>query len=158
MSDGTPRTCFDAPPAAAAEIGRSGAESRQMEFTIGELSREFDITLRSLRFYEDKGLLTPRRAGTSRIFSRRDRARLQLILLGKRVGLSLQEIKELLDVYDAEDGPVRQLRMARRRFDEQIVNLEVQIADLKSSLRELRDLRESVDGKLATARPELLSH
>ena len=72
-------------------------------FTIGDLAKEFDVTMRALRFYEDKRLLAPYREGRTRIYSRRDRARLSLILLGKRVGLSLLEIRELLESYSKKD-------------------------------------------------------
>ena len=79
-------------------------------FTIGDLAREFDVTLRALRFYEDKGLLTPRRQGLQRLYDRRDRKRLKLILMGKRVGFSLGEIREMLDLYETPNGQVKQLR------------------------------------------------
>ena len=69
-------------------------------FRIGELAREFDVTLRTLRFYEDKGLLNPRRVGNLRLYTRGDRARLRIILLGKRVGFSLKDIREILELYD----------------------------------------------------------
>ena len=151
MSEAMSRAANGALSADPTEARRYQPREGQTEFTIGELSREFGVTLRSLRFYEDKGLLNPRRVGTSRIFSRRDRARVHLILLGKRIGLTLSEIKELLDVYDAENGPVLQLRLARQRFDEQIVNLETQVADLQSGLRELRELRDDVDRELVAA-------
>src|SRR5690349_16348535 len=85
-------------------------------FTIGDLAREFGVTLRALRFYEDKGLLTPQREGLNRLYSRRDRARLKLILMGKRVGFSLVEIKEMLDLYDLKDGQVTQLKVAHEKF------------------------------------------
>ncbi|HEV7283616.1 MAG TPA: MerR family DNA-binding transcriptional regulator, partial [Kaistia sp.] len=104
------------------DIDGAGASdgNKQTTFTIGDLSREFDVTLRTLRFYEDKALLNPRREGLNRIYSRRDRSRLKLVLMGKKVGFSLTEIKEMLDLYDLKDGQVLQMRLALRKFNEQI--------------------------------------
>ncbi|MGI9484134.1 MAG: MerR family transcriptional regulator [Hyphomicrobiales bacterium] len=82
----------------------------QKLFTIGQLCREFGVTARTLRFYEDKGLLHPTRKGTSRLFSNRDRSRLKIILRGKRIGFSLSEIKETLELYSIRDGNYPQLR------------------------------------------------
>ena len=92
-------------------------------YTIGELAREFDVTLRTLRFYEDKGLVNPRRDGATRIYTRRDRGRLKLVLMGKRVGFSLSQIREMLDLYDFRHGQVSQMRVAIERFNEQIAVL-----------------------------------
>jgi DNA-binding transcriptional MerR regulator len=106
-------------------------------FTIGDLAREFDVTLRTLRFYEDKHLLSPRRQGMNRLYSRRDRARLKLILLGKKVGFSLVEIKEMLDLYDLKDGHVLQLRMALEKFGRQREVLRRQKDDIEQAMEEL---------------------
>ena len=84
----------------------------QTSFSIGELAREFGVSLRTLRFYEDKGLISPQRQGLNRIYGRRERGRVRLILMGKRVGFSLDEIKEMLDLYDLKDGRTSQLRLA----------------------------------------------
>lgn len=117
-------------------------------FTIGDLSREFGVTLRTLRFYEDKALLNPKRQGTSRFYSRRDRARLKLVLMGKKVGFSLTEIKEMLDLYDLKDGQVLQMRLALRKFNEQIDVLERQKVDIEQALDELRRTVDVVAGLL----------
>lgn len=122
--------------------------SRQSWFTIGDLAREFDVTLRTLRFYEDKGLLDPRREGLNRIYGRRDRARLKLVLMGKRVGFSLTEIKEMLDLYDLKDGQVTQLRVALKKFNEQIGVLEAQKRDCELALDELRKTVDTVGSML----------
>jgi DNA-binding transcriptional MerR regulator len=106
-------------------------------FTIGDLAREFDVTLRTLRFYEDKHLLSPRRQGMNRLYSRRDRARLKLILLGKKVGFSLVEIKEMLDLYDLKDGHVLQLRVALEKFGRQREVLRRQKDDIEQAMEEL---------------------
>lgn len=120
----------------------------QLVFSIGELSREFNVTLRTIRFYEDKGLLNPRRMGTKRLYTRRDRARLKLILLGKKVGFSLSEIGEMLDLYDLKDGQVRQLKVALGKFDQQISFLEEQRAEIDQALGDLKRARQVVSGML----------
>ncbi|ESR26418.1 MerR family transcriptional regulator [Lutibaculum baratangense] len=127
--------------------GEAGGQKKTV-FTIGDLAREFDITLRALRFYEDKGLLNPRRQGLQRLYSRRDRARLKLILMGKRVGFSLTEIKEMLDLYDLKDGQVTQLRVALDKFGAQISLLEEQRSEIDQALSELRRTHKVVEGML----------
>jgi DNA-binding transcriptional MerR regulator len=85
-------------------------------FTISDLSSEFDVTARALRFYEDQGLISPERMGLARIYSKRDRARLAWILRAKRVGFSLAEIREMIDLYDLNDGPDRFVEGAETRY------------------------------------------
>jgi DNA-binding transcriptional MerR regulator len=113
-------------------------------FTITDLATEFGVTTRAIRFYEAKGLLDPRRAGVNRVYSVRDRARLLLILRGKRLGFSLAEIHEYLDLYDADPTHQQQLvhllAGARQRIDE----LESQRRDLELTLDELREIEEQV--------------
>jgi len=120
----------------------------QTVFTIGDLSREFDTTLRALRFYEDKGLLNPRRDGMTRLYSRRDRARLKLILMGKKVGFPLSDIKAMLDLYDLKDGQVTQLRVSLNRFREQVAKLEAQKSEIEIAIRELSRTCDIVEGML----------
>ncbi|MEM6712270.1 MAG: MerR family DNA-binding transcriptional regulator [Pseudomonadota bacterium] len=122
--------------------------ARETEYSIGELAREFDLTLRTLRFYEDRDLLRPRRVGMQRIYSRRDRARLKLIVMGKKVGFSLQEIGEMLDFYDLKDGQEHQLVLARDRFTEQIALLRQQQQDIEQAIGELERTVEVVTGML----------
>ena len=88
----------------------------QPTYTISELAEEFDITTRTIRFYEDEGLLSPTREGTRRIFHGRDRTRLRLILRGKRIGFSLADIREIIDMYDAAPGEAGQLRALLERI------------------------------------------
>ncbi|MCT8970679.1 MerR family transcriptional regulator [Microbaculum marinisediminis] len=126
----------------------SAEQDRKTVFTIGDLSREFGVTLRAIRFYEDKGLLNPRRQGMTRLYSRRDRARLKLILLGKRVGFSLVEIGEMLDLYDLKDGQTTQMKVALTKFDEQIGYLEAQRAEIDQALGDLKRARDVVQGIL----------
>ena len=120
-----------------------------MAFTIGDLAKEFDVSLRTLRFYEDKNLIHPRRDGVTRIYSRRDRARLKLIVMGKRVGFSLKEIKEMLDLYDLKDGQSTQLKVSLKRFNEQIALLEQQKKDVEQAINELSQTVMIVEGMLA---------
>jgi DNA-binding transcriptional MerR regulator len=115
-------------------------------FGIGDLAREFGVTLRALRFYEDRALLTPGREGMNRIYSRRDRARLKLILMGKRVGFSLVEIKEMLDLYDLKDGKLTQLKVARDRFAAQLDHLRRQRAEVDAAIAELSKSLDTVEG------------
>jgi DNA-binding transcriptional MerR regulator len=125
--------------------------AHDVTFRIGELSKEFDVTLRTLRFYEDKGLLTPRRVGNTRLYSRGDRARLKLILLGKRVGLSLQDVREILDLYDPTGDNTRQLSAALNKGEEQMTVLKKQRAELDKAIEELDTnlgiIRETMAGK-----------
>jgi DNA-binding transcriptional MerR regulator len=118
-------------------------------FTISQLSEEFGITPRAIRFYEDEELIKPTRQGQSRIYSPRDRARLALILRGKRVGFSLVEIKEMLDLYDINDGQATQLSHAIRKFNERISSLERQRGDIEQALRELRQGRARLEVMLS---------
>lgn len=106
-------------------------------YTISQLAREFGVTPRALRFYEDKGLLTPRREGLNRIYSYRDRARLQIILRSKRVGLSLIEIKEILDLYKVDQRA--QAQTALKRFRQRVVALESQREDVDAAIAMLHD-------------------
>ena len=108
-------------------------------YTITDLATEFGVTPRTIRFYEDKNLLHPERQGLNRVFSRRDRARLQLILRGKRLGFSLAIIREMLDLYDLGDGQVEQLRVTLKRSQERLVELETQRRDINDAIRELKD-------------------
>jgi DNA-binding transcriptional MerR regulator len=124
-------------------------------YAISELAREFGVTARALRFYEDKGLLTPLRDGQARVYRGRDRARLQLILRGKRVGLSLQEIKDILDLYDLGDGQRAQMQVALKKFKARIVALEDQKRDILGAIESLREGIAFLEGRLAEpASPE----
>lgn len=106
-------------------------------FTIGELADEFGLTLRSIRHYEDEGLLAPAREGMNRVYGHRDRARLVLICRGKRLGFSLAEIKEFLTLYDVSDGQVRQMQHLRALTRGRVSALERQLADVQQTLGEL---------------------
>lgn len=115
------------------------------EFSISDLSAEFGVTARALRFYEDEGLIAPERRGTARIYSARDRARLAWILRGKRVGFSLAEIRELLDLYDLGDGRRTQRAKTIARCRDRIALLESQKHDIDAAIRELSDFITHID-------------
>jgi DNA-binding transcriptional MerR regulator len=125
-------------------------------FTIRQLCQEFKCTPRALRFYEDKGLLSPARDGMNRVYSYRDRARLQLILRGKRVGLALAEIGEILDLYEVGDGGAQQAARSLKKFRERIVALENQKVDIDNAISELRAGCEAMEKRLSETRPDLL--
>ncbi len=112
--------------------------------TIGDLAAEFALSPRAIRFYEDAGLLTPARAGTTRIYTYRDRARLKLILRGKRLGFSLAAIKTFIDLYDADRTQQRQLEHTLTGVRDRIADLEQQLADLTLTLAELRDIESEI--------------
>jgi DNA-binding transcriptional MerR regulator len=106
-------------------------------YSIGELCDEFSVTARALRFYEDEALIAPERRGTQRLYTDRDRARLAWILRGKRVGLSLADIKELLDLYDVGDGRETQRLKTIERCQGQIDRLKRQRLDIDATINEL---------------------
>lgn len=117
-------------------------------FTISDLSSDFGVTTRALRFYETKGLLAPQRKGQTRLYSRRDRGRLKLILQGKRVGFSLNEIREMLDLYDLKDGQTLQLQVSLGRFKDRIADLEQQKCDIEQAIEDLKRTCKIVEGLL----------
>lgn len=117
-------------------------------FGIADLSEEFGVTARALRFYEDEGLISPERRGTMRVYSHRDRARLAWILRGKRVGFSLGEIRELLDLYDLGDGRRVQRTATIARCRDRIALLEAQKNDIDAAIAELNQFIALVEPSL----------
>jgi DNA-binding transcriptional MerR regulator len=110
---------------------------RDQTSRIGEMASEFGVTLRTLRFYEDKGLLNPQRIGVTRLYSRRDRARLKLILLGKRLGFSLEEVKKMIELYDPHGKNETQLRVALEKGEMQLERLSEQRREIDLAIGEL---------------------
>lgn len=120
-------------------------ELERESFTISDLTKEFDVTARALRFYEDEGLIAPQRDGLSRIYSKRDRARLAWIMRAKNVGFSLNEIRELIDLYDLGDGRKTQRAVTVERCKDKIAKLTKQRADIDSSIQELTEFVEHIE-------------
>ncbi|HCF72885.1 MAG: MerR family transcriptional regulator [Proteobacteria bacterium] len=110
-------------------------------YSVTELAVDLGITARAIRYYESKGLLSPRRAGKIRVYSHRERGRLQIILRGKRLGFSLADIGEYLDLYDADATQHEQLVLLLDRISTRLTDLEQQKGDLATLLAELRDIR-----------------
>ncbi|MES2533650.1 MAG: MerR family DNA-binding transcriptional regulator [Pseudomonadota bacterium] len=127
----------------------------QRSFTISELAREFDLTTRAIRFYEDKGLLTPARGGAGglqRVYSARDRTRLTLTLRAKRLGLSLSEAKDILDMYDSPRDTVAQLEKFVGVLSAHRAQLEAQLTELQANLSEVQDQEKATRTALSRAR------
>jgi DNA-binding transcriptional MerR regulator len=115
-------------------------------YTVPELAENLGVTPRTIRFYEQKGLVAPQRAGTTRIYTRQDRARMLIILRGKRLGFTLKEIADYLDLYGADPTQAEQIRMLLTRVRERIEALEDQRQALDVTLDELRDIeQQSID-------------
>jgi DNA-binding transcriptional MerR regulator len=131
---------------AAERSAEDQSSSGKAAFTIGELSREFGVTLRALRFYENKGLISPQRDGLSRLYSQGDRTRLALILKGKKLGFTLGEIRQMIAV---EEGEAKTLTLSREKCLEQIELLQKQKAEIEEGLNELFRIYSSLSGKIA---------
>ena len=120
------------------------------EYSISELSKKFDITTRSIRFYEDQGLLTPTRKGQTRIYSQSDKVRLKLILRGKRLGFSLGETGRLFELYDADKSSAKQLTIMMELIEEKKSNLKQKLDDINTLLMELNDIEKNCQEILTT--------
>jgi DNA-binding transcriptional MerR regulator len=118
-------------------------------FSVTQLGRDLGISARTVRFYEDKGLIAPRRAGNNRVYTSRDRARMILILRGKRLGFSLKEIKEYLDLYDLDPSRAKQVRLLLKAVHSRILMLEEQRVALDQTLAELRQVQIQANEALA---------
>src|SRR5881394_300953 len=123
-------------------------EQERSEYSISELAREFEVTPRAIRFYEDQGLISPRRAGTRRIYTPRDRTRLKLTLRGKRLGLTLSEIRELIDMYEPGRDERPQLERFLAVLESHRASLLQQRADLEAQLSEIQTFEKRVRKQL----------
>lgn len=119
-------------------------------YTIGELCRQFGTTNRALRFYEEQGLLTPARRNTARIYSHKDKARLQLILRGRRVGLTLAEIRDILDIYE-EEGEAAQSAEALKIFRRRLEALEIERREVDEAIARLEEAAQRLAAKFPDA-------
>ena len=128
--------------AIGAKAGDAAEGAKQ--YTIGDLAREFGVTLRTLRFYEDRGLLSPRRDGTARIYDARDRERLSVILKGKQLGFTLTEIRAMLAEERSGSGPAMNLRLSLDQIEDQILHLEQQKKEIEEALAELQARRSGM--------------
>jgi DNA-binding transcriptional MerR regulator len=114
------------------------------------LGEDLGVSARTIRFYEDKGLISPRRVGNNRVYTQRDRARMILILRGKRLGFTLREIKEYLDLYDVDPTLAKQVRLLLKAVHSRILRLEDQRVALHQTLAELREVEAQAQTALAT--------
>ena len=126
----------------------SDSTGESITYAIGELASEFQVTSRTLRLYEEEGLLKPQRLGTRRIYSERNRVRLRLILRGKRLGWSLAEIKELFDLYDSSHGEEAQLELMLAKLEQRREMLETQKRDIENALEDLERIAGNAQNAL----------
>ena len=117
--------------------------------TISDLAKEFDVTTRTIRFYEDQNLISPLREGTRRLFRARDRTRLKLILRGKRLGFTLAEISEIVVMYDAAPGEVKQLRLLISKIESRRAQLQQQMQDIEATLSDLSEVENRCRDRLS---------
>ncbi len=118
-------------------------------YSVTELANDLGVTPRALRFYEDKGLIAPQRAGNTRVYTHRDRGRLMLILRGKRLGFTLRQVREWLDLYEVDPDQSAQMTRLKDKVRKRIEALEQQRDDLDATLEELREILDQVERRLA---------
>jgi DNA-binding transcriptional MerR regulator len=137
-------------PAASpqAKVAKHTVQDHQRIYSIAELAREFGITARAIRFYEDEGLIKPRRQGMTRLYSAGDRAKLSWIRRGQRLGFKLAEIKELLDLYQVDRTGVQQMRELLKRTRALLADLEMKRRDIDAHIHEIKDVETLVTGEL----------
>src|SRR5690348_548191 len=143
------------PGEAAANTNDIPVEAGEEFVRIGEMAKTYGVTLRTLRFYEDKGLISPKRDGSTRLYTRRDKARLKLIMLGRKVGFSLRDVKQIMDLYDPKGANTKQLRLTLEKSEKQLARLQKQRAAIDEAIGDLSDTMATVRKLLAerTAAP-----
>ena len=137
---------------AAAKASEIGVEADGL-VRIGEMAKRHGVSLRTLRFYEDKGLLAPKREGSTRLYTNRDDARLKLILLGRRIGFPLREVKQIIDLYDPAGPNTKQLKHALCKSEKQLARLNHQRTSIDEAIGELNLVIDVVRGMLARKKP-----
>jgi DNA-binding transcriptional MerR regulator len=137
----------------AGGIESGSSESKRALFSVSQLARQLGVTARTIRFYEDKRLISPQRAGTTRVYTHRDRARLMLILRGKRLGFSLREIKEFLDLYDVDPTQHVQVRQLLSSVLKRMAKLHEQQSAITESLEELAEIERQCEAVLLSRKP-----
>jgi DNA-binding transcriptional MerR regulator len=130
----------------------------ERNYTISDLAAEFGITTRAMRFYEEKGLLSPQRSGNQRIYTPADRVRLKLILRGKRLGFTLEESRDLIAMYDPAQGNVEQLQRLIQKIDQKEDLLQRQLRDIAGMQRDLNDVRQRCNEALHSQRKTIGSN
>jgi DNA-binding transcriptional MerR regulator len=140
---------FNQAGAAEPVDNRDIAENQEEYTRIGDMAKTFGVTLRALRFYEDKGLISPKRDGSTRLYTRRDKARLKLILLGRKVGFSLRDVKQMIDLYDPNGTNLKQLRLTLEKSERQLQRLQKQRAAIDEAISDLSDTMTVVRRQLA---------
>ena len=127
----------------------AASEGGQNFIGIGEMARKYGVTLRALRLYEDKGLISPMRVGSARLYSRRDRARLKLILLGRKVGFTVRDLKQMVDLYDPVGSNTKQFRLVLDKSEKQLARLQKQRLVIDGAIEELSAMMRIVRRMLA---------
>jgi DNA-binding transcriptional MerR regulator len=142
------------PRAGAKRVPRASSPGEGVEhlYSIGELAQELEVTPRAIRFYEAKGLIAPLRRGVHRSYSRRDRARLKLILRGKNLGFTLEQVAQYLKLYDADPSQIAQTQMLLAHIERAIEDLQIKRADIDRTLRELKQIRSQCTEHLSRKR------
>jgi DNA-binding transcriptional MerR regulator len=128
--------------------GEAVASSRETTYSISALAKEFAITTRTIRFYESRGLISPERVGTTRRYSKRDRARLMLILRGRNLGFTVEDVSQYLALYDADPGQLAQTRLLLDKVAAAIEDLETKRHDIERSLADLNEIRARCEAHL----------
>jgi len=149
VKDMSPRLILDSKKMLYDKVHVMSQSDNETTFAIGELAREFDITPRSIRFYEEQGLLSPTRTGQNRVYLNKDRARLKLILRGKRLGFSLAEVKTLFDMYDSNPNSAVQLEAMLEMSEQKRAVLNQQLEDIQMLMTELDDVETRCREELA---------